>query len=153
MNLKKKPFLLVDGDSGEARLLTRKEAAKRMFDGEGDSLAVILDLGRCCGVFKRRAKGKQEWSLADLVAVTGLPPRTVDSWVRAGVIPCSIRPGDGQRGRNGKRVYSRQDAFIAAVTASIRRQCMLPLPMLAKVSELLANANETAVDVVDIERN
>ena len=148
MNLKRTPYLLVDADANEVRLLTLRQAMQRLTDDDGDSMAAIIDLSRCQSVFDRRAKGKQEWSTHDIEAVTGLHLRVVDAWTRAGIIPVSHRDG-----RGGKRIYSRQAAFIAAVAASIRRQCMLPLPMLAKVSELLAEADETVVDVVDIERN
>lgn len=149
----KKPFLLVDADAGEVRLLTLRQALQRMTDDEGDTLTAILDLGKCASVFDRRAKDKQQWSIIDLMAVTGQQLRTVDSWTRAGIIPCSVRPGDGKRGRNGQRIYSRQDAYIAAIVATVRRNVAMPLPLLKRVSELLADASEPIVDVVDIERN
>ena len=96
--------------------------------GPGPVQFAVIDLGEILESFDHKAPPREVFTLGEVAAMAGEKPPTVHSWVKTGILVPSMRDRDGTRGR--AMLFSRLDAFVACLIASLRRKCGLPLAKL-----------------------
>ncbi len=128
--------LVIELVTGAALLLDEQGVFRRP-DGPGPMQIVVVDVGVILERFEREAPPREVFTLREVATMAVEKPPTVHSWVRAGILAPSMRDRDGTRGR--AMLFSRLDAFVACLIASLRRKCGLPLSKLHAVSAVLRN--------------
>lgn len=138
--LTRTPMMLVDADSGDARLLSRERASQRVMGAvESSDVAILMDLSRALENFSSlTGRDDRDFTVTDIEKITGLPYATVDSWVQKQIIVPSVQEGHGGGGRGSARRFSWGDAFAFGAMASLRRQGV-SLGLLRKVARLLVS--------------
>ena len=126
--------LVIELVTGTAMLLDSQSVFRRP-GGPGPMQIVVIDLSVILEQFEREAPPREVFTLREVATMAKEKPPTVHSWVKAGILIPSMRDRDGTRGR--AMLFSRLDAFVACLIASLRRQCGLPLAKLHKVSAVL----------------
>lgn len=127
-------YLIIALDKGEAML---SDGHSRFRRSGGPVLAdcAVIDLSVALEKFERKASPREVFTLREVATMAKEKPPTIHSWVKAGILVPSMRDRDGTRGQ--AMLFSRLDAFVACLIASLRRKCGLPLAKLHKVSAVL----------------
>ncbi len=126
--------LVIELVTGTARLSGMHDTFRRP-GGPGPMQIVVIDLGVILERFEHDALPREVFTLREVATMAKEKPPTVHSWVKAGILAPSMRDRDGTRGR--AMLFSRLDAFVACLIASLRRKCGLPLAKLRAVSAVL----------------
>ena len=103
--------------------------------GPGLMQLAMIDLKELLEKFDHEAPPRDVFTLREVATMAVEKSPTVHSWVKTGILEPSMRDRDGTRGR--AMLFSRLDAFVACLVASLRRKCGLPLAKLHKVSAVL----------------
>ena len=127
-------YLIIELITGKA-MLSDGQATFRRPGGPGWMQFAVIDLGVILEKFDREAPPREVFTLAEVATMALEKPPTVHSWVKTGILAPSMRDRDGTRGR--AMLFSRLDAFVACLIASLRRKCGLPLAKLQAVSAVL----------------
>ena len=127
-------YLIIELIEGKA-MLSDGQGTFRRPGGPGWMEFAVIDLGVILEKFDREAPPREVFTLVEVATMACEKPPTVHSWVKTGILAPSMRDRDGTRGR--AMLFSRLDAFVACVIASLRRKCGLPLAKLQKVSAVL----------------
>ncbi len=136
--LKKKPFIIADGSSGEVRLVTEAEALKALMEGGEFPSACILNAFEALKRFsKLRDVGEEgKFSLKDISKIAGMGYVNCYQWYEQGVFVPSVKPFRGKgRGKEHEAIFSWADAFVAGLVGSLRRNGLRP-GVLKKVRQL-----------------
>lgn len=126
--------LVIELVTGEAMLSDGQDVFRRA-GGPGSVQFAVIDLGDILERFDRDAPPREVFTLREVAEMAVEKPPTVHSWVKTGILAPSLRERDGTRGR--AMLFSRLDAFVACLIASLRRKCGLPLAKLHTVSAVL----------------
>jgi DNA-binding transcriptional MerR regulator len=126
--------LFIELTTGDA-MLSDGQGMFRRRRGPGPVQFAVIDLGEILESFDHKAPPREVFTLGEVAAMAGEKPPTVHSWVKTGILVPSMRDRDGTRGR--AMLFSRLDAFVACLIASLRRKCGLPLAKLRAVSAVL----------------
>jgi hypothetical protein len=132
--------LVIELFTGDARL-SDGEGVFRRPGGPGPVQFAVIDLVDILEKFDHKAPPREVFTLAEVATVADEKPPTIHSWVKAGILAPSMRDRDGTRGR--AMLFSRLDAFMAGLIASLRRRCGLPLAKLHNVSAVLRGPGES----------
>ncbi len=116
-------------------MLSDMQGVFRRPGGPGPMQIVMVDLGAILKKFDHESPPRDVFTLREVATMAVEKPPTVHSWVKAGILIPSMRDRDGTRGR--AMLFSRLDAFVACLIASLRRKCGLPLSKLHAVSAVL----------------
>ena len=147
-------LLVIELVTGTA-MLSDKQGFFHRPGGPGLMQIVVMDLEVVLERFEREAPPREVFTLREVAKMAIQKPATVHSWVKAGILAPSMRDRDGTRGR--AMLFSRLDAFVACLIASLRRQCGLPLAKLHAVSAVLrgpsANDRKSGEEPKNITRN
>ena len=147
-------YLIIELITGKA-MLSDGQATFRRPGGPGWMQFAVINLGVILEKFDREAPPREVFTLAEVATMALEKPPTVHSWVKTGILAPSMRDRDGTRGR--AMLFSRLDAFVACLIASLRRQCGLPLAKLHAVSAVLrgpsANDRKSGEEPKNITRN
>ena len=133
--------LVIELVTGEAMLSDGQDVFRRP-GGQGQMQFAVIDLGEILERFDREAPPREVFTLREVATMALEKPPTVHSWVKTGILAPSLRERDGTRGR--VMLFSRLDAFVACLIASLRRKCGLPLAKLHAVSAVLRNCGSPA---------
>ncbi len=107
----------------------------RRAGGRGWAQFASVDLSFILEKFEQEAPPREVFTLTEVAQMTQEESPTVHAWVKAGVLAPSVRDRDGTRGR--AMLFSRLDAFVACLVASLKRKCGLPLSKLKGISDVL----------------
>ena len=127
-------YLLIELITGDAVISNGQDTFRRR-GGPGFMQFVVIDLSTVLERFEREAPPREAFTLTEVATMAVEKSPTVHSWVKAGILTPSLRARDGTRGR--AMLFSRLDAFVACLVASLRRKCGLPLSKLHAVSTVL----------------
>lgn len=127
-------YLVIELITGQTRLMRREDVFRRP-GGTGLMQFVIVDLATIVQRFEEEAPPREAFTLSEVAVMAQQKGPTVHAWIKAGMLTPSIRGRDGTRGR--AMLFSRRDAFVACLLASLKRKCGLPLSKLRAVSEVL----------------
>lgn len=127
-------YLIIALDNGEA-MLSNGHGKFRRPGGPVLLDCAVIDLRIILEKFEHDAPPRDVFTLREVAKMAVEKPPTVHSWVKAGILAPSMRDRDGTRGR--AMLFSRLDAFVACLIASLRRKCGLPLSKLHAVSAVL----------------
>lgn len=132
-------YLVIELISGETKLMKADEVFQRP-GGPGWVQFVVVDLQEILEKFDKESLRREAFTLSELAGMAQQKGPTVHSWIKAGVLTPSIRDRDGTRGR--AMLFSRHDAFVACLVASLKRECGLPLTKLREVSDVLRPSDQ-----------
>jgi len=127
-------YLVIELITGVTRLLRANEVFQRP-SGPGFVQFVVVDLQVIYERFEREAMPQEAFTLSEVAVMAQQKGPTLHSWIKAGVLTPSIRDRDGTQGR--AMLFSRLDAFLACLVASLKRKCGLRLPLLRQVGAVI----------------
>ncbi|QDU44567.1 hypothetical protein Mal52_30510 [Symmachiella dynata] len=127
-------YLVIELLEGTAALMKQDEVFVRP-EGPGPMQMAVIDLEELLEKFEREAPPRQTFMLTEVATMAQQKGPTVHAWIKADILTPSIRDRSGTKGR--AMLFSRRDAFIACLIASLKRKCGLPLSKLERVSDAL----------------
>ncbi len=133
-------FLVIELITGEVMLTDGSDVFQGP-GGPGFVQFVTVDLREILKRFEKLAPPREAFTLSEVAAMATEKSPTVNSWVKSGLLTPSIRDRNGTRGR--AMLFSRVDAFVACLLASLRRRCGLPLSTLKDVSGVVSGESPT----------
>ncbi len=132
-------YLVIELVTGTTQLMDSSQVFRRP-GGAGLVQFVAVDIAKILEKFDRLAPARETFTLTEIAKMANEKAPTVNAWVRMGVLTPSVRDRDGTQGK--AMLFSRLDAFVGCLVASLKRRSGLPLSKLQDVSSVLRGADK-----------
>ena len=137
--LRQTRYIVADGSTAEVALVNEGRVFRLMNKSGPFPSQVIVDAAKALQNFVRlTGDTDREFTLQEIATVAGVPYSQAYNWLMEGVIVPSVRGRNGS-GRGKDILFSWQDAYVAGLLGSLRRQGV-GLDVLRKVSQIFVKS-------------
>ena len=124
------PLLVIDGPSGSADLITKKEFLRRVEEEHKArvvrSIVVVTIMDGLTDFARFFGEDERTFTVGQLAQIAAVPYTVADSWITAKVLTI-----DGSDSTKKERTASYRTALIAALAGGLRRRQTVPIPLKA----------------------
>jgi hypothetical protein len=122
------PLLVIDGPTGSADLIKKKDFLRRIEEEERSrsvrSIVVVTIMNGLTDFARFFGEEERTFTVGELAQIAAVPYTVADSWITAGILTI-----DGVDSTKKERSASYRTAFIAALAGGLRRRQTVPLSL------------------------